>query len=252
MTTLNLVLETAKGEVYDMSRLGITTRDIRISSPNYEVEYASGGGLAGVIELGSTLNARQIVADFYYKAEDRTDDYARRRDELYRLVGNNQAFWLRDMRTPSKRWLVRVDGGFTPDQTMAYGFFEISFIALKGYSESVNIVQRKYEINAIIFDNLGDIAIDPRTQNETEIMFTGASTGLTITNETTGDRWTYTGDTLVGDVILLKGVQSFKNGVSIFRDTNKKLLTFAPGVNKLTISGAPSVNLTIRTRFYFL
>lgn len=248
---MNLIIERLDGKFYNLETLGIKVGEFAVSSPYYNTDYQDVEGYDGVVDMGTTLGYRTINLMVYTEAEE-MDDYARKRDEVFRVFESRQPFYIKESRNPTKRWLVKVYGSFTPDQKGVFGLTNISLTVPSGSCESVNVITRSYEENMVYFQNQGDILIDPRTQRETEITFKGASTGLTITNETTGDVWKHTGSTAAGDTILLKGVQSLKNGVSIFRDTNKKLLTFAPGVNKLTISGAPSVNLTIRTRFYFL
>jgi hypothetical protein len=86
-----------------------------------------------------------------------------------------------------------------------------------------------------------------------KITFTGASTNLTITNTTTGDIWQYTGTTQAGDTITLDGVRSLKNGVSVFGNTNRKLITIAPGWNNFTITGASgSFTISFDFRFYYV
>lgn len=112
-------------------------------------------------------------------------------------------------------------------------------------------MEYKYNKN-FSFHNIGDEVIDLRAQSETEIEFNGVSNGLTIRNKTTGDTWSYSGSTTANDIVLLKGIRSTKNGESIFKDTNKKILTFAPGWNDIEVSGATDFALTLRTRFYYI
>lgn len=266
------------GKVFTLSRLGVTATDCVVTSAPLRTSYDSSGELDGVIDGSVTLGQRLIVIPFFFDFKDEMD-FVRKRDKLNAALTDRNTFHVEELRnntgkqyafvdtvagynpsiTPldknytAKRYCVRLQGGVEYEQGYRIAKGEITLETVRqSVAESVNEVIRSYDTAGILFDNQGSETIDMRHQNETEITFTGASTGLTITNETTGDVWRYTGSTAAGDTILLKGVQSFKNGVSIFRDTNKKLLTFAPGVNKLTIGGAPSVNLTIRTRFYFL
>jgi len=100
--------------------------------------------------------------------------------------------------------------------------------------------------------NAGDKTIDPR-ELPLKITFRGASTNLTITNQTTGDCWQYTGTTVKSDFLVLDGIRSLKNGVSIFSDTNRKLITLVPGWNDFTITGASGYfEITFNFRFYYL
>jgi hypothetical protein len=97
--------------------------------------------------------------------------------------------------------------------------------------------------------NAGDVKVDPR-QHELVIAYTGASTDLAIKNETTEEEWKYTGTSASGDTIRLDGVRSTKNNLSIFRDTNHKLISLAPGKNEFSLSGT-SGNFEITFDFRF-
>lgn len=231
-----------------LESLGLIGLKLHVSPPSFtrETEYVPG---VGEITLDRTLSPRQIEAELWMKSSDLISS-KQDRDRLYSILGRYPHFYIGD--TPGKLWNVALDDWDMDRINGRFHSIKLPLIASTGRAESINQVKRMYDSQVILFENQGSETIDMRYQNETEITFKGASAGLTITNDTTGDVWKYTGSTTVGDTILLKGVQSLKNGASIFRNTNKKLLTFAPGVNKLTISGVTSVNLTIRTRFYFL
>lgn len=137
-------------------------------------------------------------------------------------------------------------------------------IAEKGVSESVSTTLelnppqisgskiQKYKHASSTFEilNGGDIAINPRYLSMI-VSFKGASTNLKIKNLTTGDMWSYTGTTTVSDTIKLDGIRSTKNGLSIFRDSNRKLIALAPGWNEFVITGASgALEITFDFRFY--
>lgn len=251
---LNTIIEHLDGRHFDLMRYGIVTRDFIVSSPEYAREIAELDGLDGAIETDVSLQPRPIAVDIYIKAEDNLREYVRLRDFVFEVFGSNgRPFYIRDVRFPTKRWLVRLDGGFAPVQERMYGFFTVNLIALSGVSESNNVVKRGYNETTFDFRNGGTEIIDMRSQTETEIIFRGASEGLTIKNDTTGDEWRYNGSTSEGDIITLKGVRSTKNGQSIFGQTNKKLISIAPGNNKFEVRGASGdFELNINTRFYFV
>jgi hypothetical protein len=101
-----------------------------------------------------------------------------------------------------------------------------------------NLIDFSYEHTETEFSiwNIGDAIIDPRFL-DLMITYKGASSVLTIMNETTGDEWHYDGDSGPDDNIVLDGVFSRKNGVSIFGSTNHNLITLAPGENKFKLTG---------------
>jgi hypothetical protein len=61
----------------------------------------------------------------------------------------------------------------------------------------------------------------------------------------------YTGITGVNDTITLDGIRSLINGVSVFRQTNKKVLSIAPGWNDFEITGASEFLISFDFRFYY-
>lgn len=225
---------------------------LHIPSPSYDMPTVNAEGRGGVIVLEKTLQPRSITAEFFTKSNSYIDSL-KLRDELYALLGNGNQIYIAESHNPIKRWKVHVEG-WSPDRIARKVFkFEIPLLAEMGVAESINVIEKRFINTSFTFRNEGSIVIDPRQQRETEITFKGVSNGLTIHNLTTGDVWTYNGSTVAEDVITLKSVRSLKNDVSIFGQTNKRLLTFAPGNNEIKISGTSGdFELTIRTRFYFL
>lgn len=104
--------------------------------------------------------------------------------------------------------------------------------------------------NNIRIYNGGQVTIDPR-MHKLIITFTGASSGLTITNTNTNDKWNYSGTTSGSDKIILDGVKATKNNESIVGDTNFGLITLAIGWNDIRLSGT-SGSFTINFDFRFL
>ncbi|MGR5971193.1 hypothetical protein ACT7CX_00300 [Bacillus cereus] len=86
-----------------------------------------------------------------------------------------------------------------------------------------------------------------------KIRYRGASKNLAIKNVTTGDVWSYTGESAIGNVIELNGVKSTKNGTSIFGNTNWGLIRIKPGWNDFILSGATGdFKIEFDFRFYYL
>jgi hypothetical protein len=106
------------------------------------------------------------------------------------------------------------------------------------------------EVNLPNIYNAGQFVVDPR-ERSLKITFTGASTNLQISNMTTGDTWTYSGTTTASDVVLLDGIRSLKNGLTIFSSTNRKLIKMNAGNNYFYISGASGTG-TITFEFSYL
>ncbi|MFP7447167.1 phage tail family protein, partial [Bacillus infantis] len=115
-------------------------------------------------------------------------------------------------------------------------------------------IQYLFQQSAFSIWNDGDEPVDPRERwAYLQVLFQGASENLTIKNLTTGDEWSYTGTTAAGDIIELNGIRSLKNGSSIFGQTNRKLLTLAPGMNQFEVSGTTGpFQISFDFRFYYI
>lgn len=232
--------------------MGLLGLRLQIPSPSYKTLSQEIDGRGGISITDRILQQRNLTADFITI----TDNYKESillRDRLYRLIGNGKQFFVAETEVPSKRWRVYLDGWTPERKSIQHHTFSIPLVCEKGFSETLNIINRTYTTSSFKFNNEGDIAIDPRTTPEIQIEFSGASNDLTIRNKTTDEEWSWTGTTDSGDTILLSGIRSLKNGSSIFSQTNKKLLTITPGWNDFEIVGASNgFTLTIKTRFYFL
>lgn len=246
-----LNLYDALGNKINVESIGLFGLKLNIPSPSYTVESEVIPGGQTII-LDKQLNPRSLIGEFMAKANDYRDSL-RLRDELFNLLGNGEEIYVGELHVPGKRWRVIVEE-WTPERAnQRVSKIDVPLYCASGLSESVNLIKQKRTTSSFQFKNEGNRLIDPRKQSETEITFKGASSNLTITNQTTGDVWKFNGTTIATDVIKLKGISSYKNGVSIFGQTNKKLLTFAVGNNNFTVGGAEEgFELSISTRFYFL
>lgn len=266
---MNTIIQRLDGTTYDLEELGITTRDFVISSPSPRHFTETVDTRHGVVDMGTVYDARTINASFYAKADD-MDDYALMRDEIFRLFRTQEPFYVIESRSPEKRWRVKVANSFGLDQQRIYGFFDVEFVAYSGFAESVEttlssslfaaqltglgtrIIQYRHSTAGFEIFNDGDMAVDPR-YFPLVIEYKGASTNLEIKNNTTGDMWKYTGTSSSSDTLKLDGIRSTKNGLSIFRNSNRKLISLAPGWNDFDLSGTSgSFEITFDFRFYTL
>lgn len=239
------------GNQLNLYALGLFGLKLTVPSPSYTtVTETLDDGRTIIID--KYLNPRPLTAEFYTKATN-YDETLNQKYELYSLIGNGKEFYIEQTNRPGAVWKCHIDG-WTPEHIgTRVTTFSVPMICFLGVSESVSILPKKFTSSTFTFKNEGNQLIDPSKHSETEITFKGASTSLTITNNTTGDVWKYTGSTVASDIIKVKGVEAFKNVSSIFGQTNKKLLTIAVGNNDFTVSGATgSFELVISTRFYFL
>lgn len=242
---------TKEGKELNLQQYGLTGLALIPEAPSYTSDAETIPGGQGDIPLGKQLNPRNLHARFLAESFNYVDSLVKR-DVIYNLLSGFESFYIGESKQNGKRWLVDSVDAWTPDRFNSYtSEITLNLICYKGVAESVNAVSRTYTSN-FKFNNEGDLLINPRNQRDTEIIFRGASDKLKIKNKTTNETWEYDKTTSVGDTILLKGVRSTKNSLSIFRDTNKRILTIAPGVNEFFVENSTDYEITIKTPFYFL
>lgn len=242
----------SEGSKINTDALGLLGLKLQIPSPSYKTISQEVDGRAGITTTDRILQPRKLSAEFLTIADDYKGSISLR-NTLYRLLGDGKQFFVAETEIPNKRWRVYLDEWTPERKSINVHTFGIPLACDSGYSETLNVIRKTYSTTSFRFNNEGDLTIDPRIHSETQIEFSGASSNLKIKNNNTGDEWSWTGSTIAGDIILLSGIRSFKNGVSIFGQTNKKLLTMTSGWNNFELIGASGqFTLTIKTRFYFL
>lgn len=261
------------GNVIPLEEYALKGLRLIIHSPSYSVTQETISGGSGAITLGKDLQPRPLEAEFLVTAEDYSDSLILR-DALYSLFSKGNTFYIGEEYQPGKRWLVECTEPWAPERINPVNLLmNIPLRCNSGMAESIGTTQDPFTFDAELWQtgqgltldevdythtspifniyNAG-IKIDPRYM-ELVITYKGASTNLSIKNETTGDEWKYTGTSYAGDTLKLDGVRSEKNGLSIFRDTNQRLITLAEGWNGFRLTGTSgSFEIRFSFRFYTL
>jgi phage-related protein len=263
---MELTIQRIDGTLYNLADYGMQTLDFQVDAPVPRIQSEEIDGRDGLIVTDATYEGRSMRASFYVRVEE-GGEFALRRNEIYRMFASREAFYVIDSREPNKRWLVR-SNGFSIDQLASNkGRFNIEFTSPSVYAESM-LTTLDPSVAAAQFTNYGsrlvaythttstfeifndsDIAIDPRV-NSLRITFKGDSADVLIRNITTGDEWQYNGVTTQADTVVLEGIRALKNGASIFRDTNRRLITLAPGWNDFEVLGASDFEISFDFRYY--
>jgi len=267
-----MIIQFLNGERIDVEQYGLKRLFHYIPSLPVEHSKAVVDGGREII-TNTRLRNRQIQVSFIYESQD-ISDYYLIRDEVNNLFLREEPYYIIFKKEPYKKWLVKLSQQFQlpPDPKMQE--FTIDFITVNRYAESISSTQDlkewdadvwswnggiswdedlSYEFNTnnFVVNNLGTAIVDPR-ESYLEIELTANSTSLlTLHNRTTDERWTYNGKFSTTDKIIISGIQSFKNGTSIFLDTNKELISLAPGRNVFSITGNVK-DINVKFKFNFL
>lgn len=254
---MGLIIQRINGQQIDISNYNLRLVEFDPDSPEYKTRYEELEGADGAIDLGTTIGSRKLKARFKLHGNDMYHIILLR-NEIFKLFHSKEAFYIIDRRESEKRWLVKVDPYTISTLRYIKTELELHFVSSSPYAESfystqeLDSVEYTFQNSLFTIYNAGDERIDPRCK-PLLITFKGASTNLKIRNKTTGDEWSYTGTTTANDTIRLDRVRSIKNSLSIFRDTNRKLISIESGWNDFEITGATSpFSISFDFRFYYL
>lgn len=275
---MDLTFESLDGtQTHNASDYNLKVIDFIVSTPKMRAKHDYLDGRDGFIEYGTDFGERFIKISFLLTSFDRLDTVLLR-NEIFRFIVTKQSFYIIDSRETTRRWVAKLANEFDFKQdNQTVGRFDVILMA-QPYAESIGTTldpftfdselwgvglelpadtELEYTHTTNTFDiyNVSDKKIDPRV-DPLEITLTNddtvAITGLTITNNTNGTEWSYTGTIDVGQTVKLNGVRSLKNDVSIFPETNRGLIALEKGVNNFTITGATAHTTTFNFRFYYL
>jgi phage-related protein len=255
--------------------LNVLVRSFTIDSLSPIIYQEKIQGKSGSIRLGKDYDNRTMQATCEFFAAD-SYDYPLAKNELIQTLFKDEEFYIVKDDEPAKRWKVELSNSFTPERIVNSGVFTIEFESKSSYSESIGTTQDDltfdsdlwqfgqgllaedlvytHNTNEFSIYNAGDVTVDGRNSNmELVIEYSGASTNLKITNDSTGDSWAYTGISNTDDVIRLEGVRSTRNSLSVVRDSNKKIITIKNGWNNFKLEGTSgSFEIKFDFRFYYL
>lgn len=273
ITDSNFKIVYDNGSTIDMARdLSVLVRSLVPGAPSPNIYYEKIEGTNGSIRTGKDFGIRSIKAECRLFAED-TDDFFLLRNKIVAALYKQSQFYIITESEPYKRWKVEVSSSFDVDRIGTTGDFNIQFDCADGFAESLGTTLDPFTFDAdrwllgegltdtvpsythktasFSIYNAGDIPVDP-IEMPLIIAYKGGSSNLAITNQTTGDVWKYSGTTSSGDTIVLNRVRATKNNISIFGNTNRKLITLAPGWNHFKLSGTSgSFEVSFNFRFYY-
>ncbi|MGO4887063.1 phage tail family protein [Anaerobacillus sp. MEB173] len=248
-----------KGDkVYDLWDMGVIVNSFIVESPSPVHNVETIEGRHGHVNMGMTYEGRRIHTRITMNAKD-NESYLLLRNELFRLFDSLQSFYIQPDNEKSRQYLVKTDSTYSFERFANSGETSITFVSASPFAESISttldpltfrndhkindmglqLTEKDYihTTNTFSIYSSSDTITDPR-EHSLIITFKGASNNLQIKNNTTGDTWQYNGTTMSEDIIVLDGIRMFKNGTSIVRDTNKKLITLASSSwNEFEISG---------------
>ena len=242
---------------------GVIPLEIFVGSVGKERVTEAVDGRSGVVDYGFNYTDRPVSLFLRIKAADAAD-FRLLRNEVFATFDVGSAFYIAEADVPSRVLKVVVDESYIPDRlTEEYADFDINCRTLdsvfwetiyttlelhdSGYSataekyglvDNIDDEKVKYrftESNFTVY-NAGNVTVEPESMMLNIIVNAVQSTNnFTIRNKTTGEeiilKRASTGShfRIQGMVIGLGGI------ANIFRDTNRRFISLAPGDNQFEI-----------------
>lgn len=273
---MTLIITRKNGKTYNLSDLGIRVIEFEPESLNIVNNYNKISGGAYVVQ-GNGYDARYINILLQLNGND-INDYAMSRSEVFSLFSTTEEFEVVDEKEPYKKWSVRSDGNFSVGRNVKSGTFDLVLICNKPFAESIinttqlpefkewdsntiswgmgfdydNESEIKYNFNQNQFsvNNFGTAEIDP-TISKLKITIRGNGNNIIMRNVTNGTEYRYNGTLNNGEELVIDGVMSKKNNISVFRNTNKKLIELSTGKNDIILEGMQNLEIYFDFNFQY-
>lgn len=241
--------------------------------PKYDTVELNGAD--GILPGQINFEPFKLVLRFSYKAID-YKDYLLFKSKMRGVFFKKAPFYIVHSKMPGKKYAVISDNNSIDDKTDKFGEFEVSFVVYKGFSESVNTTDDEFFFesnwmfeNGIPLDfepkyhhtssqftiwNGSTDTIDPRNiHHQLQIkMNIKATDGFELVNYTTGDIFRYNKSISPDIDFVLSGVHAYYDNNKVGIDTNRGIITLAPGKNTLKIRGdVSSQNVVFKFPFIY-
>ena len=222
-------------------------------------------GRVGVVDYGFNYTDRPVSLFLRIKAADKID-FRLLRNEVFATFDVGSAFYVAEADVPSRVLKVVVDESYIPDRlteeyadfdincrTLDSVFWETKYTTLELHDTGFDAIAEKYGLadnideekvkyrfteNTFTVYNAGNVTIEPESMGLTIQISSATSSGdLTLKNLTTGEEFKLNKD-ISGRNISLRGMNIRDGTVNAFRDSNRRLISLAPGDNQFEITGA--------------
>ena len=271
-----ILIQRRDGTTYDLGAEGIRVISFDPPSANYQHTYSQVNDIGAQL-TGTQVQQKTIPLLFDVYAMDRYD-YRLQEQKVKQIFSSIEPFYVINSETPYKRWKVVAEpfsypklGNSTKAKSVA-----VNLVCYEGYSESVATTQDemtfsngkfgigmnfgfdqpKYTFKNVSQFDFYNPSVIPlfAGRKPVQIEFVGnAPNGVTISNLTTGQSFTYYKSISKGDNLLIVGVMPIMNGIQRLGNgfSNRAYLDFATGHNLMRITGTTDYTIKFTTRFYY-
>lgn len=258
-------------DIPNLKMLDFDEEGVEVQVNSQEMKGRDGVGLLGP----ATFGPYNLILRFFYKGQD-VKDYNLLKQKLRALLFRRDPYFIVHSDMPGKKYLVYCNENSITDIGTRYGQFEISFVVVRGYSESLlntsqfsldkadswqfeggnlsdsNIKYKHTASNFKIYNGSTD-AINPSLGYEMKIKINvDAPNGFKLINNTTGDVFEYKKAIKKNSQLIIDGVHPLINNQRVGVDTNWGWINLDKGFNEIEITGKNLGSSTVEFVFNFV
>ncbi len=267
----SIVIQKIDGTVYDLEKLGIRVISFDPPGPNYQHTFTQMSEYSAVL-TDTQMQQTTIPLVFKVNAADNYD-YELKRMRVLKVFAGYEPFYIVNRRISYLRWKVVPESYTYTRQSNYWGTqaITVNLTCIDGAAETVLTSLDKGFLNGFgmsasltsvpkyEFTNQANFTIwngstIPLRAEEHPVLITlecTANKAVTITNQTTSQSLTVTMPLTKGKPLQIYGLKMVVDGTSVFSKSNHGYLDFAPGNNKLTVSGTNDFTISFKTHFYY-
>lgn len=230
-------------------------------------------GRDGVRIGRASFGTFKLVLRFFYRGSD-TQDYKLFKHKLRGLLFRRDPFFIVHSDMPAIKYAVYCEENAITDIGTKFGEFEVTFVVIKGFSESlkdtldVNFLSDNWQFESgLITDqdisyrhnrkgfkiwNGSNDTIDPLNHKLIIRIKADAPNGLSLVNHTTGDRFIYYGTLKSSQTLTLNGTHPIIGNKRVGFESNLDWINLAEGMNNIAIEGNNITNFYTEFEFNFV
>ena len=258
---------------------GVIPLEIFVGSVGKERTVDTVDGRPGVVDYGFNYTDRPVSLFLRIKAADAAD-FRLLRNEVFATFDVGSAFYIAEADVPSRVLKVVVDESYIPDRlTEEYADFDINCRTLdsvfwesryttlelhdSGYSATAekyglvdNIddekVKYRFTENNFTVYNAGNVTVEPESMMlNIHVNAVQSTNNFTIRNITTGEEIVLKRASTGSNFRIQGMVFSLGSITNIFRDTNRRFISLAPGDNQFEILNGTFEEIRFEFKFLY-
>lgn len=260
---------------------GVKPLDFLVSSISKERITQKIDGIPGEIDYGFNYGTREASMTFWLRHYHAEHDFLLLVSELNDFLDSQPFFYVAHKYLPTRVIKITVDESYQPDRILGsmYAKLEVKCsisglpfwrtkwktqeLELEGYSadsdkfgfaDNINLDYPNYTFTTNSFNvwNGGNLTVDPRNMDLKIRLYQLKTDGnFKLTNHTTGETFEYRAPR-TGNTVDLNGIEAFVGmQANRLRETNRKYISLAPGLNKISYTGGEMINIQFDFPFYF-